>query len=202
MITYAVRAVPARTLVAGSALMALLLLLVGQSPRLWIAVCLPLGLLAAVVAWAMDEPAAAVVDAAPRGLGWRTSARILLVLPVLGVWTAFAVWFGQMPSSPGTGHGAVLVVMGGAAAALALSATTVQRRLGRPTPGQSTATVLALLLAGERLWPGHKRFLPMSTEADWNAAAWFWGAATLTGLAILLVALRDQHGRDPVVRMR
>ena len=87
MIGYAVRVLPWRLTLASCALITALMSLVAAWPWvMWPLQGTSVGLIAGAVAWAMDERAAAVVDTLPRSLRWRTTARALIVVPLLGVW--------------------------------------------------------------------------------------------------------------------
>ncbi len=96
------------------------------------------GLAAAAAVWCFDETAAAVVDTLPRGLAWRTLARLLGVVLVLGVWLVSVSWtstayFGRQEH----------VAWQGVAAVVAGSAyTTWRRSRGTATPGLGVATAL------------------------------------------------------------
>ena len=87
MLRHAARALPWPLLAATAVLLYTLLRAVEQWPyQIWPLQGLAVGLIAGVAAYAYDEPAAAVVDTLPRGLAWRTAARSLGVLLLLGWW--------------------------------------------------------------------------------------------------------------------
>ncbi|VEI03499.1 Uncharacterised protein [Acidipropionibacterium jensenii] len=92
MWAHGIRAIPWRLVLASSGLLIALVMLVEyNSWLLWPLQGIAVGLLTAAVCWCLDEPLAGVVDAAPRGILWRTTARLVGVLPLLGVWLVM-VW--------------------------------------------------------------------------------------------------------------
>jgi len=81
MIRHAARALPWPLLVATAILLVGLLRVVEQWPfTMWPLQGLAVGLLAGAVAFACDEPAAAVVDTLPRGLAWQGLAATVAVV--------------------------------------------------------------------------------------------------------------------------
>ena len=82
---YAGRAVPWTRVAVAATLIVVLMDVVRRWPwNMWLLEGTAVGLLAAAAGWCFDEPAAAVVDPAPRGLAWRTAARVAGVLVLLG----------------------------------------------------------------------------------------------------------------------
>src|SRR3954447_22397801 len=89
MTSYVVRAVPWTRVALAAGLVVVLMELVRWNPWvLWPLEGTAVGLLAGATAWCFDETSAAVVDSAPRGLAWRTTARAPGPLLLLATWTA------------------------------------------------------------------------------------------------------------------
>jgi hypothetical protein len=187
--TYVVRAVPWRAATgAGVLLVGLLAALSLRVTRLWPVEGCALGLLAGAAAWCFDEPAAEVVDVAPRSLAWRTFARTSGVAWLV-LWWALAVWLVR-----GTFHGhAAAVLCHGAAAALFVTAAVTWRRAAHAArPGIATAaavTSTAVVLALVRPYPRQLPLFPYVYGGPWTAAAQWWGSVALLGAAVLTIAL-------------
>ena len=87
MVHYAVRALPWPLLATIATAVFALMEVVRRWPwTMWPLEACAVGLVAAGAAWCCDEPAASVIDSAPRSLLWRTTARLLGVCVLLGVW--------------------------------------------------------------------------------------------------------------------
>ena len=110
----------------------------GVAVRVWPLQGLAVGLLAGIAAFAYDEPAAAVVDTLPRGLAWRTAARSLGVVLLLGWWLVVVA----LTRDAYFGH-AIAIAWQGLAATVAVVATTAHlRRRGAAGPATLVGTVV------------------------------------------------------------
>ena len=197
MLRHAARGVP-WWLVAAAALLVLgLLALVRYDPwRLWPLQGTAVGLLAAAVGWCLDEPAAAVVDPAPRGLAWRTVARSAAVVVLLAAWSAGVWWAG-----PGFfGHSWEVFGQGLAATAIGAAWVTWRRARGEATPGQRWAVAVVPVVTAWSLVRPLARQLPVFPYAsggeygDWASSAAGWTAAGLLA-AVLLGLVLTSEGR-------
>ncbi|WP_433219706.1 hypothetical protein ACQP00_15955 [Dactylosporangium sp. CS-047395] len=192
MLRHAARAVPWPLVAAAALLIAALFAAVRfDNWTLWPLQGTAVGLLAGAVGWCLDEPAAAVVDPAPRGLAWRTLARTTGTATLLAAWSA-AVWWARAELY---GHPWAVLGQGYAAAAVATAWVTWRRTRGEATPGQRWAiavipavTVWALVRPFER----HLPVFPYASGGDygnWTASGTGWtatGAAALAALAVTL----------------
>ena len=195
MLRHAARGVP-WSLVAATALLVLgLLALVRLDPwTLWPLQGTAVGLLAAAVGWCLDEPAAAVVDPAPRGLAWRTLARGSGVVVLLAVWAA-GVWWARDGLF---GHSWPVFSQGLAAAATGAAWVTWRRTRGEACPGQRWAIAVVPVVTGWALVRPLARQLPVFPYAfgaeygDWAVSAAGWTAAGLLAGLLLVVVLRSE----------
>lgn len=188
MIRYAARAVPWVRVGTATVLVIVLMELVGRWPwTLWPLEGAAVGLLAGATAWCFDEPAAAVVDPAPRSLAWRTTARASGVLVLVAAW-ATSVWrawdslFGHPWAVTMQGIGAVLA---GAAWA------TWRRSGGEPSPGLVLGTSVVPFATAWALARPLDRQIPIfpygyDGAGDWDVSQAGWTLAA-TGAAVLLV---------------
>lgn len=199
MIRYATRAVPWPEVAAATAVVGIGVAVLLAWPSMWRSLGLPVVALIAVAAWAMDEPAAAVVDATPRPLRWRTVARLVAVLPAGALWAAFSLHEGALPvPHQAAGHTVVLLLIGGGGLLLGGAVATILRRRGLAMPGQQTAVVVGLLVAAvgafPRHLPLHPALFPELGVRDWDWALGFWTVLVI-GAVVALVA-----ATSPVVR--
>lgn len=195
---YAARAVPWVAVLVGSVVVAGLLVLVTVAPAaLWPLQGTAAGVVVAVAALAMDEPAAGVADVAPRTLAWRTAVRAAAVVPVLLVsWCApVLVRAERFPHVP------VLLLEGLGAAAAGAGLAVAARRGGVPEPGARVAAAavpLAAALALVRPGAQHVPVFPVWPADRWGVATGLWWTLTVAGAAtvVLACALRPR----PAVR--
>jgi hypothetical protein len=181
---------------AGTGLVAVLLLGVAESVHLWRALGLAAAVSVGVGAWAMDEPSARVVDAAPRSLRWRTVARILTLAPVATAWLVFAHHAsGQASPLPASGRGWPLAATGVASVLVGASLATVLRRRGWAAPGQQVAVSVGLVVAALGAFPKHLWLhlatFPIDGDADWAWALRFWAGAWGLSLVALVAATSE-----------
>lgn len=192
MVRHAARAVPWVLVWSTGLLIGVLMEAVHREPLvLWPLQGVAVGLLAGAVGWCLDEPAAAVVDPAPRGLAWRTAARLLGVAVLMGWWSV-AVW---MARESLFGHPWIVLLQGWAAAVVSLAWVTWRRRAGEATPGQRWAvSAVPVVMAWALVRPLEEQ-LPVFPYAfggpygDWGASALLWTVATAVGLLALGLAL-------------
>ena len=196
MIRYAARAVPWSLVAAACALAPVLMAIVAAWPEsMWPLQGTAVGVLAGVVAWALDERPASIVDSLPRPHWWRTVARILVVVPVtLAVAIgSLVVHRDRLPD-----HLPLFVVQAVVAVVLALAVAVWRRSRGVAEPGTTFATyvipaaaALALIRPARRLAAG----LPRSWAAERWALSWgLWLTAGAIGaIAVILPLATDRR---------
>ena len=193
MLRHAARGVPWPLIGAAALLLPGLLALVGNDPWiLWPLQGTAVGLLAGAVGWCLDEPAAAVVDPAPRGLAWRTAARTTGVVALLVAWSA-GVWWARAGLH---GHPWAVLGQGFAAAVAGVMWVTWRRARGEASPGRRWAITVVPLATAWALVRPIDQHLPVFPYADegWGASAAGW---TATGLlaGVLLILILTREGR-------
>jgi len=94
---------------------------------------------ASASAFVLDEAAAAVVDAVPRTLRWRTARRLAVGLVPLACWL---VATGLVDRSASALSWPALAVTGTGVVSVALGASAALRRSGNPTPGDVVAAAV------------------------------------------------------------
>jgi hypothetical protein len=150
-------------------------------------------LLAAAAAFALDEPASAVVDVTPTGPGTRTAARSLaLLVPLcagLGLVLACAL---RAPALPWTAIGLALagnVLLGFAIACVA------RRRTGEPGAWASSAA--AFVLIAPPLVPslaGRLHTFPTTArDPDGLSSNAWWALAGCTCIVAIVVSVADRR---------
>lgn len=189
LIRHAVRAVPWGIVATASLLVPALVALAAIRPEaLWPLQGVAVGLLAAVVAWSMDERAAAIVNTLPRALWWRTAARAASALPLAAAWlAALHVAGDRFPD-----HAALFVLQGAAALAAGAALTTWRRAAGAATPGLVVAPALVVATAGIALirpLPERLPLFPIWDFEEWALSAAIWWAVLAGALGLLAVAL-------------
>lgn len=184
--------------VTGALLVVVLMNMLAQAPwQLWPLQGAAVGVLAATAGWCLDEPAAAVVDPAPHGLRWRTLARTLGVLPLLGVWCA-TVWYTRDSLF---GHPDVVLVQGLAATAITTAWVTGQRARGEATPGRRAAcwvVPVALAWSLTRPLPALLPVFPYAgggEHGDWGASLVVWSVSGVVALVVLVHVLAPRTPR-------
>jgi hypothetical protein len=160
---------------------------------LWPLEGIAVGLLAAAVAWCLDEPAGAVVDAAPRPLWWRTVARSAGIVALVGVWTV-AVWSARHSLF---GHPWDVWIQGMAGSAVGVAWATWRRSAGARTPGIAFAAGLvpvAALWALIRPLEGTIPVFPY-VDGDWTTSTTGWIGVGLAASVCLALVLFDSRWR-------
>ncbi|MFI7587192.1 hypothetical protein ACIB24_08980 [Spongisporangium articulatum] len=192
MLRHAGRAVPWPLVAAAAVLVVALLLAVRYDHwRLWPLQGVAVGLLAGAVGWCLDEPAAAVVDPAPRGLAWRTLARATGVLVLLSAWSA-GTWLARDALY---GHPWTVLLQGLAAALASVAWVTWCRARGEATPGQRWALTVVPLATAWALVRPFERQLPVFPYAfggaygDWTTSAAGWSVLGVAAAAVLVRTL-------------
>ena len=187
MVRHAARALPWPLLAAGLALTYVLLRMVEQWPyEMWPLQGVAVGLVAGVAAYAYDEPAAAVVDTLPRGLAWRTAARSLGVLLLLGWWCLCVV----VTQSAYFGHARAVAWQGLAATVAVVAVVTHLRRRGLASPATLVGTAVvggATYLALARPFEDRLPLFPYTDGGPWSDSRTWW-TGVLVATAVWLVA--------------
>jgi hypothetical protein len=192
---YAARAVPWLRIAVHGVLVVALMEVVQRWPwQTWPLQGCAVALLAAGAASCFDEPAAVLVDALPRPLWWRTTARAAGVLLLLGAWSVAVLrsW-DDLFAHPW--H----VAWQGVAACLAGAAWAAWRRSGGdPDPGVRLGLVVVPLVTAWALVRPFSQQLPVFPYADGSGDFGDWGASlagwvALGGVAVvaLVAALGD-----------
>jgi hypothetical protein len=143
---------------------------------------LGLASIASAAGFVYDEPAAAVVDAAPRSRRWRTVRRLAIGLLPLAAWLAAAAAVARSsplswPALAVTGSGVVLVTLAAAAGL---------RRLGQDTPGEAVAAgvgggvLVAALVAVPKVGP-------VLEAGDVSSRGSVWWAALSAAATVVIV---------------
>lgn len=191
MLRYAVCAVPWTRLVLTLFTLAALLAVVRGWPwTMWPLQACAVGLVGAAGAWCLDEPGAAVVDAAPRSLLWRTAGRAIGLGVVLAVWLALVWW------SRGSlfGHAADIGLQGVSALVLVSAGVTWARSGGTTMPGTTAAAVVvptAAFLGLARPFAAAVPIFPYGPNDDWALSRGLWAALLALGIVVALAALAD-----------
>ncbi len=169
MIRFAFRTAPWPLLMLGCGAVAGLMTCVALWPyTMWPLQGTSVGLLAGLVAFAMDERCAAIIDTLPRPLWWRTVGRELIAVPLtLALWAVSLCWAGdRLPD----GH-PVFVLQGVAACTGALAVTAYRRANGVAEPGTafaSAAIPATAMLALARPWERAVPVFPIWRYEDWS----------------------------------
>ena len=202
MIRYAARAVPWERVVLAAVLVVVLLELVRRWPwTMWPLEGAAVGLLAAATGWCFDERSAAVVDAAPRGLVWRTAARASGVAVLLAAW-GVGLWIARDSLFDHTGH----VAAQGVAAVLAAAAWCCWRRsAGEPGPGSALALAVLPACTAWALVRPLSGSLPVFPYADgsadygnWDTSLAGWSVLATGAVVVLAAALADARWWRPM----
>lgn len=193
MLRYAVRALPWSRLVLACGLLVLLVEVVREWPgQTWALLGTAIGVLAGAAAWAFDEPAARVVDVVPRSLVWRTAARLLDPVLLLGVWAVALVR--ARPSLGGLGP--ELFVAGASGVVCGIAWTTWRRSGGEASPGTRFATLVIPVATAWALAQPLGKQVPVfpslwASPEKWSASTAGWSAAAAVALVVIALALGD-----------
>jgi hypothetical protein len=147
--------------------------------------------LATSAAFVLDEPAAAAVDAVPRGRLQRAAARGVVLLVPLTVWVSAVLALDlRNAGTPAVG----LVVEGLGVLVAATAGAAVLRRLGRTEPGEVVATAVAAAVLAALVFAPRVRGVPVFPVGDrWVASSIAWLALALGALVLAGVASREPH---------
>jgi len=193
MVRVAIHSLPWGRLTAAAVLLGFLMEGVRRWPWfLWPLEGVAVGLLAAAVAWCLDEPAGAVVDAVPRPLWWRTGARAAGVAGLMGVWSV-AVWWSRDSLF---GHPRDVWTQGVAGALVGAAWATWRRSTGVRTPGIAFAATIVPVAA---LWALARPFaqkVPVFPYADkgfgdWTTSTIGWIVVAAVASVWLVLVLAD-----------
>jgi hypothetical protein len=188
MLRVAMHSLPWGRLAAAAVLLGILMEGVRRWPWfLWPLEGVAVGLLAAAVAWCLDEPAGAVVDAVPRPLWWRTVARMAGIAGLLAVWTV-AVWWARHSVF---GHPWDVWTQGLTGSAVGAAWATWRRSAGVRTPGIAFAAGFVPMTALWALVHPFAGAVPVFPYAggDWTTSTAGWigvGGAALACLGLVL----------------
>ncbi len=190
MLRHAARALPWPLLAAAAVLLYALLRTVQQWPyQVWPLQGLAVGLVAGIAAFAYDEPSATVVDTLPRGLAWRTAARSLGVVLLLG-WWLLAV---ALTRDAYFGH-AMAIAWQGLAATVAVVATTAHlRRRGAAAPATLVGTAVVggvAFLALARPFENRLPIFPYPVADHWSDSRTLWTGVLVATTSWLVATLR------------
>ena len=192
MIRYAIRALPWPLLVTVATVVLALMEVVRRWPwTMWPLEGCAVGLVAAGAAWCCDEPAAAVVDSAPRSLLWRTTARLLGVCVLLGVWVLSVA----LARDSLFQHPVEVALQGVIASAAAFAWATWRRSRGTGTPGGLLAAGIVPVVtfwAVARPLPQSLPVFPYTTSVelggDWEVSLVIWLVVAAAATALLIAA--------------
>jgi len=194
MLGYAARAVPWTRVALAAALVVVLIELVRRDPwALWPLEGTAVGVLVGAAAWCFDEQAAAVVDVAPRGLAWRTTARLPAVVLLVAVWVAVVLHARSVLFE----HELAILLQGLVAVLAGTAWATWRRSGGEAMPGLLAATVAVPVATGWALVRPFERGLPVFPYAlggeygDWRTSTIGWTAAGALALIALGITLAD-----------
>lgn len=197
MLRHAAAAVPwARVTLAAVLVLVLMELVRRWQWTMWPLEGTAVGLLAAATAWCFDEPAASVVDTAPRSLAWRTLARSSGVL-VLGTAWVLAVLLAR-DSLFGHPWEVGLQGMGAIVAAAAYAAW--RRTAGDATPGLAAAMVVVPLATAWALIRPFAGEVPVFPYADgsgdfgsWDVSRAGWAGLVACSATLLALAISERR---------
>jgi hypothetical protein len=193
MIRYAARAVPWPGVISAAVLVVVLMELVGRWPwSMWPFEGAAIGVLAGASAWCFDEPAAAVVDPAPRSLRWRTASRASGPLVLIGVWvlTVQRAWDSLF------GHPWAVLVQGICATLGGAAWATWRRSGGDPSPGLLLGAAVVPFATGWALVRPFDEEIPVfpygyAGGGDWEVSQTGWTTAAVCAVALLVAAAAD-----------
>ncbi len=204
MTGYVARAVPWTRVALAAGLVVVLMELVRWNPWvLWPLEGTAVGLLAGATAWCFDETSAAVVDSAPRGLAWRTMARVPGPLVLLVTWTVVVLHAGAGTTFE---HRDEIWFQGLAACLAGAAYASWRRSSGEASPGLRFATAVVPVTTGWALLrplDSHLAVFPYATTtpAGWERSTAGWVALAIASAVALGVVLADArwwrlpHGR-------
>ncbi len=184
MLRYSMRILPLPELYAGGlALLALFWLLDRWPQQMWQTAGMAAALAGALAGYLFDEPAASIVDTAPRPRWWRTAARLLPAALLTLLWVAAA----SLVDPQNIGRSDVLRLQGVGAILLGVAVTTWLRRRGRCSPGLVVASTLLPVLTYAAVMNPIEDVLPLfpyGPEGAWASSRMLWiGLASLAGVA-------------------
>ncbi len=194
MNVYVARAVPWTRVALAAGLVVVLMELVRWNPWvLWPLQGTAVGLVAGATAWCFDETSASVVDAAPRGLAWRTMARSPGPLVLLGTWTAVVLHAGAGATFE---HRGVIWFQGVAACLAGAAYTSWRRSGGDASPGLRFATAVVPTTTAWALLRPLDNLLSVfpyatTTPAGWDHSTFGWVALALASVVTFGAVLAD-----------
>lgn len=152
-------------------------------------------LLGGAVALGLDSPAHALVAPTPVSQRFRTAARLALVLPALGVWTAYGV----LVTTLGGGGPTVsaLALIGPCLVLATCAGAGVMQRGGVAEPGGLAASVVLLAVVGLLVLPLPGELRPFDVSGEWTAPATLWSGVAGVAVILLWWATADQWRRTP-----
>ncbi|MDX6738751.1 hypothetical protein [Actinocorallia sp. A-T 12471] len=197
MLRHAVRALPVPVLVATGPVAALLLWLVDRWPwAAWPAAGVAAATVGAAAAQLFNEPAAAIVDALPRPLWWRTTARLMPAALLAVLWLALV----PLVDLDGAGRTPFVQLEGVVTILCAAACTTWLRRRGQHSPGPAVGAALLLVLSFLALWNPLEDVLPLypygPPPAPWRTAYLLWGCGGAAFAVVLVLAMLPRRARQ------
>lgn len=194
MLTYTARAVPWLRVGAALALVCGLMELVRWDPyRLWPLQGTAVGLLAGASAWCFDEQSASVVDAAPRGPAWRTTARAPAVLLLTASWVAVVAH----AASSLFGHATTISLQGVVAVVAGAAWCACRRASGDGMPGTRAAAAVVPVATTWALVRPFDEQLPVfpyaaaGTHGSWEMSLLAWLLLGAVSVAVLVLAMAE-----------
>ncbi len=192
MLAHARRAVPWTLVLVSSAMIAVMVGLVGRWPGpMWPLEGAAVGVLAGTAAWCLDEPSPEIADAVPRHLRWRLAAQSLGIAVVGASWMcAVLLLAGDL-----FGRKLDVLVQGASATAVVVGIAAWQRSRGAGQPGRVMAPYVVLLtvaVAIARPLPDQVPLFPSPLNGPWDQSRLLWSALAALGGVALLHAILDR----------
>ena len=187
-------AVPRATVLGGSAAAAALLAISAPwsaSAFTSLFALLALAFLAGSAGSVLDEHAAAIVDATPRTLRWRTTVRLVALVVPSAVWCGGVALRTLRSADPAP---LALLPAGLVVLVVAVTAAAVLRRLGHTTPSELAAPLTGVLVLGLGLFHPLSRWVSVVPfHAVSSAQRMVWTAVIAVCATALLFATRDPY---------
>lgn len=157
-------------------------------------------LLAAGAGFALDDPCFGTLAPSPTSIWQRRVSRMLVILPpVILVWSALVLWHGT--SGPDETWTLVAVFAGLLGLALGTAGIADRRSGGQGGPVVAPTMLAALLVSS--MVPPRWRPLPLGdVPGGWDALQTRWAAAAAIGVLALVASSTDPARRYPLKRSK